>query len=86
MPGQTCHAETKSEISKARQMSSTATNMPIWHEKHLRAATRAAGVALWSWNVDTDAITMDERAYELWGVSKDEKNITFEILSQNIHR
>ena len=37
------------------------------------------------WNVDTDAITMDERAYELWGVSKDEKNITFEILSQNIH-
>ena len=66
-------------------MSSTATSMPIWHEKHLRAATRAAGVALWSWNVDTDAITMDERAYELWGVSKDEKNITFEILSQNIH-
>jgi PAS domain-containing protein len=66
-------------------MSSTATSMPTWHEKHLRAATRAAGVALWSWNVDTDAITMDERAYELWGVSKDEKNITFEILSQNIH-
>ena len=54
-------------------MSSTPTSMPIWHEKHLRAATRAAGVALWSWNVDTDAITMDERAYELWGVSKDEK-------------
>jgi two-component sensor histidine kinase len=66
-------------------MSSTAISMPIWDEKHLRAATRAAGVALWSWNVDTDAITMDERAYELWGVSKDEKNITFEILSQNIH-
>ena len=59
--------------------------MPVWHEKHLRAATRAAGVALWSWNVDTDAITMDERAYDLWEVSKDEQNITFEILSQNIH-
>ena len=59
--------------------------MPVWHEKHLRAATRAAGVALWSWNVDTDAITMDERAYELWGVSKDEQKITFEILSKNIH-
>jgi hypothetical protein len=25
--------------------------MPAWHEKHLRAATHAAGVALWSWNV-----------------------------------
>jgi subtilisin family serine protease len=39
--------------------------MPIWHEKHLRAATRAAGVALWSWNVDTDAITMDVGAQTL---------------------
>jgi len=59
--------------------------MPVWDEKHLRAATSAAGVALWSWNVDTDAITMDERAYDLWEVSKDERKITFEILSQNIH-
>ena len=66
-------------------MSSDEISMPVWHEKHLRAATRAAGVALWSWNVDTDAITMDERAYDLWEVSKDEQNITFEILSQNIH-
>jgi two-component sensor histidine kinase len=59
--------------------------MPLWHEKHLRAATRAAGVALWSWNVDTDAITMDEAAYDLWEVPKDEWKITFEILSRNIH-
>ena len=28
---------------------------------------------------------MDERAYDLWEVSKDEKQITFEILSRNIH-
>src|SRR3954466_14515355 len=59
--------------------------MPVWHEKHLRAATRAAGVALWSWNVDTDAVTMDEPAYDLWEVPKDEQKITFEILSKNIH-
>jgi two-component sensor histidine kinase len=59
--------------------------MAIWNEKHLRAATRAAGIALWSWNVSTDAITMDEHAYELWGVSKDEQNISFEVLSRNIH-
>jgi len=57
----------------------------VWHEKHLRAATEAAGVALWSWNVDTDAVTMDERAYELWDVPKHEQNVTFEILSKNIH-
>jgi len=59
--------------------------MPIWNEKHLRAATHAAGVALWSWNVDTDAIILDERAYDLWGVSKDQHTVTFEILSRNIH-
>jgi len=57
----------------------------VWNEKQLRAATRAAGVALWSWDVDTDAIAMDEHAYDLWEVSKDERKITFEILSQNIH-
>src|SRR3954453_20190807 len=55
-------------------------SMPAWQEKHLRAATRAAGVALWSWNVDTDAITMDEAAYDLWGVAKEQPKITFEIL------
>jgi two-component sensor histidine kinase len=60
-------------------------NMPRWHEKHLRAANHAAGVALWAWNVDTDAITMDERAYDLWEISKDESHITFDVLSRNIH-
>ena len=59
--------------------------MPIWREKHLRAATRAAGVALWAWNVDTDVIAMDEWAYELWDVPKDIHVLSFEILSQNIH-
>ena len=70
---------------KANAMAPRDVTMPVWDEKHLRAATRAAGVALWSWNVDTDAITMDERAYDLWEVSKDEQKITFEILSKNIH-
>src|SRR5829696_1118006 len=68
-----------------QQMSSGERTMPVWHERHLRAATDAAGVALWSWNVDTDAITMDESAYDLWEVSKTEEKITFEILSKNIH-
>ena len=66
-------------------MSSDEVSTPVWSEKHLRAATRAAGVALWSWNVDTDAIILDERAYDLWEVPKNEKSITFEILSRNIH-
>jgi two-component sensor histidine kinase len=66
-------------------MSMLELTMPVWQEKHLRAATAAAGVALWSWNVDTDAITMDERAYDLWEVSKAQTRITFDILSRNIH-
>src|SRR6188768_218683 len=70
---------------KAKATASNGKHMPVWDEKQLRAATDAAGVALWSWNVDTDAITMDERAYDLWEVSKEERKITFEILSQNIH-
>jgi two-component sensor histidine kinase len=62
-----------------------APTVPTWDAKHLRAANQAAGVALWSWNVDTDAIILDERAYELWGVSTDQTKVTFEILSKNIH-
>ncbi len=57
--------------------------MPVWGEQHLRAATRAAGVALWAWNVDTDA--MDEAAYDLWGVPKQGERLSFAMLSQNIH-
>jgi PAS domain-containing protein len=69
----------------AEQVPADRPTMAVWDERHLRAATRAAGVALWSWNVDTDAITMDERAYELWGISTSEHTITFETLSRNIH-
>lgn len=60
-------------------------HMPQWHEKHLRAANEAAGVALWSWNVNTDAIVMDERAYDLWAVDKTLQDITFAVLSKNIY-
>ncbi len=58
--------------------------LAIWEEKHLRRAIEAAGVALWSWNVDTDRLTMDEKAYELWGVPKS-REVLFEDLSQHIH-
>ncbi len=38
------------------------TSPPVWDAKHLRFATDAAGVGLWSWNVDTDGITMGASA------------------------
>jgi two-component sensor histidine kinase len=56
----------------------------VWDAKHLRVAADAAGVALWSWNVDTDRITMDDHAFTMWGVQKNGP-VTFEDLSANIH-
>ena len=56
----------------------------VWDAERLRIATDAAGVALWSWNVDTDEIAMDERAHGLWGVPRN-RSTTFEGLSARIH-
>jgi hypothetical protein len=38
----------------------------LWEPKNLVRAIEAAGVTLWSWNVDTDALAMDDLAYDLW--------------------
>src|SRR5450759_3296533 len=57
---------------------------PVWDSRHLRLAITAAGVALWSWNVDTDRFAMDERAFELWGVPRSEY-VSFDDLSAHIH-
>lgn len=55
-----------------------------WESRNLIRAIEAAGVALWSWNVDTDNLAMDDHAYDLWGVERS-KDVTFEDLSAHIH-
>jgi two-component sensor histidine kinase len=55
-----------------------------WKLDHLRLAIKAAGVALWAWNVDTDEFTMDEQGFALWGLAWS-KTVTFEQLSAHIH-
>ncbi len=55
-----------------------------WQPEQLRRAVQAAGVALWSWNVDTDVFAMDARGFELWGMPWSDKS-TFEQLSSHIH-
>ena len=65
-------------------MTSDYSSLPEWSEDHLRAATDAAGVALWSWNVHTDEVTLDKRACDLWGVQTSGR-VTFEMLSEKIH-
>ena len=56
----------------------------VWDAKRLRIATDAAGVALWSWNIDTNEIALDERAHILWDSPRNEP-VTFEDLSARIH-
>ncbi|WP_332690657.1 sensor histidine kinase [Devosia sp.] len=57
---------------------------PLWEVKNLKRALHAAGVALWSWSVETDAFAMDEQAFELWGLPQ-KSEVTFEDLSSRIH-
>jgi two-component sensor histidine kinase len=57
----------------------------VWDAGQLRIAADAAGVALWSWDVDTDEIALDARARRLWGIPVAEGQVTFETLSARIH-
>ena len=57
---------------------------PLWEPDNLRRALQAAGVSLWSWNVDTDEFTMDEQGFRHWGLQQSEE-VTFEDLSAHIH-
>ncbi|WP_372622922.1 sensor histidine kinase [Falsiroseomonas sp.] len=61
------------------------TSPPVWDAARLRIAADAAGIALWSWNVDTDEIALDERAHRMWGVPANNGLGTFEDLSARIH-
>ncbi|MGU9980156.1 sensor histidine kinase [Phreatobacter sp. HK31-P] len=48
-------------------------------------AITAAGVALWSWDVETDALDLDEAARHLWNVPDGVASVPFESLSERIH-
>jgi two-component sensor histidine kinase len=72
-------------MCSAANSSSDDPNIPrVWSDAHLRLAIEAAGVALWSWNVDSDRLTMDERGYVMWGVPISPE-VSFEDLSAHIH-
>lgn len=65
-------------------MSSDAAEATRWPHGDLVRAVEAAGIALWTWNVDDDSFTMDERGFELWGLPWKDK-VAFEELSAHIH-
>jgi two-component sensor histidine kinase len=55
-----------------------------WSAAHLALAVEAAGVALWSWNVDDNSLAMDGQGFELWGLPWADF-VSFEQLSAHIH-
>ena len=65
-------------------MSGQGPGSEVWRPEHLRLAIAAAGVALWSWNVDNNHFTMDEHSFDLWGLPW-APNVLFEELSDHIH-
>lgn len=65
-------------------MSAQGPGSQVWRPEHLRLAVDAARVALWSWHVDSNRFTMDERAFDLWGLDWADE-ISFEALSAHIH-
>lgn len=65
-------------------MSTPTAEETTWDARDLRRGLEAAGVALWSWNVDDDSFAMDEAAFRLWGTPV-RATVTFEDLSANIH-
>jgi two-component sensor histidine kinase len=71
-------------VPKATTNGTQKSGLLLWNEEQLRLAITAAGVALWAWNVDTNQFTMDQRAFDLWGVPLSDY-ISFDELSSHIH-
>jgi two-component sensor histidine kinase len=68
-----------------RDSPALAVAMPhIWPTDELLRGFEAAGLALWTWNIDDDSFTMDERGFALWGLPWSE-HLTFEDLSVHMH-
>ena len=65
-------------------MSETPNETSEWDYDALRRAIDAAGVSLWTWNVETDEFAMDDRGYRLWEVPRGPE-LTFDLLSAKIH-
>jgi two-component sensor histidine kinase len=65
-------------------MSAQGPGSQVWRPEHLRLAIDAARVALWSWQVDSNRFTMDERAFDLLGLTW-APEVSFEELSAHIH-
>lgn len=62
----------------------TASSSTPWGTEETERALKAARVARWAWNVDTNRFRMDERGFALWQLAAAD-SVTFEDLSARIH-
>lgn len=69
---------------KALDKKASPIDPPQWSPRHLRLAIDAAGIALWSWNVDNDQFTMDAHGFSMWDLPP-APIVIFEELSAKIH-
>ena len=65
-------------------MTETSLQTHAWQLDDLQRAVKAAGVALWSWEIDADNFRMDAQAFWLWGMPRTGQ-ISFETLVAQIH-
>lgn len=65
-------------------MNDTGKDVQSWDFAAVKGAIEAAGVALWSWHLDSDKFDMDRHGYRLWDIPPREP-LTFEVLSAKIH-
>ena len=47
-------------------MNATSSQAHVWQLDDLNRAIRAAGVALWLWDIDNDSFKLDDQAFSLW--------------------
>ena len=71
-------------LSKSGGFSLPEQKVTAWTSSSLRRAIQAAGVALWSWHIETDRLELDAASCAMWGVT-DDGTVTFEDLSSHIH-
>lgn len=70
--------------SEGKQTAAEGAKATGWYAEHLPVAVKAACVAVWAWQVDTDKFAMDDHGFELWGVPWADQ-VTFEEMSARIH-
>ncbi|MBV9749003.1 MAG: PAS domain-containing protein, partial [Acetobacteraceae bacterium] len=56
----------------------------VWDEVRLRAASNAAGIAIWSWDPGSGAVGLDQEGRTLWGLPM-KGPLTFETLFARVH-